>query len=227
MKNYALAGAVATLFALAGPAVAAQECRTAALPDGTPAMFCKDKKGNWKQQEGKVETAPVAAANGAATPLYADAVYQGPALYKVPIQQRQRRNRNLTDLILNGTAPTTRDEELFVTINMRIEGEKISGTSSGGTWRNVPFTGTRRNGICNFTGSVNNQTVVTVGKCDANGISGELTSYNPNGVTLKGTFNYRAVTFTDTSARDARRAELKAKCDAGSSTACVELDQLK
>jgi hypothetical protein len=34
-----------------------------------------------------------------------------------------------------------------------------------------------------------------------------------------------AITFADTSERDARRAQLKAECDGGKTAACVELDQ--
>jgi len=214
----------------AGAALAAQsaqspECRTAALPDGTPALFCKDKKGNWKQQEGKVETAPAAASAAAGRALYADASYRGPAVYAVPIKQRQRRNPSLVDLLIDGAGGNTRKEEILVSVTMRIEGDTVSGQMTSGSWNRVPFTGVRRNGICDFTASLNGDSVVYVGKCDASGFSGKMTQYPRRGGSQSGTFQLGAISFADTSARDQRRAELKAQCDAGRNSACVELDQ--
>lgn len=208
-------------------AQAAPECRTAALPDGTPAMFCKDKNGNWKQQPGTVAVAPVAS-TGAAVSLSADAKYHGIAVWQYPIKTRQRAPRGLTDLLVQGLQPQTQREEILVTLVMRIEGEMISGTIRGGSWQtDVPITGTRRNGICNISGTYQGNSVSYVGKCDESGFVGKMKSFAANGANAGGDFQLETVSFTDTSARDARRAELKAKCDGGSNSACVELDQLK
>lgn len=228
MKNYALAGAFATLFGFAVPAAAAQECRTAALPDGTPALFCKDKKGNWQQQQGKVAVAPAASAAGSAQPVYAEASYRGTAAWFLPIRQRQRQSRNLTDLILKGAQPNTERSEIFVTVAMRIAGETITGTITGGSWRtNVPFTGTRRNGICDLAATYNGETVSYIGRCDQSGFAGKMKGFFPRQAGIEGEFNLGAVGFTDTTARDAARAEIQVKCDAGSEEACAELNQLK
>lgn len=206
------------------------ECRTAALPDGTPAMFCKDKKGNWQQQQGKVAVAPAAPSAGAAQQLYADASYRGPATYSYPIKQRQGRPRSLIDLAIDSAAPKTQKEEILVSVTMRIEGNTVTGTITGGSWTtNVPFTGTRRNGICDISARRNSDSVVYVGKCDASGFVGTMTNYTSRGDATKGTFQLGVISFTDTSERDARRDELTAKCDGGKGSveACVELDQLK
>jgi len=227
----AVTGLAAANFIAPAPSEAAtQECRTAALPDGTPAMFCKDKKGNWKQQEGKVAVAPAASAASTAQQLYADASYRGPAVWFVPVRKRQSRPRGLTDLILKEAQPDTERSELFVSITMRIDGEKISGTITGGSWRtNVPFTGTRRNGICDLAATYNGETVSYIGRCDQNAFAGKLKGYFPKFSGISGEFNLGVVSFTDTTARDARRTELEAKCDGGNGSveACVELDQLK
>lgn len=205
----------------------ASECRTAALPDGTPALFCKDRKGNWKQQDGKVEVAPAAASAAPGQQLYANASYRGPVTIFLPVRQRPQRNRSLLDLAVNAAASNTQKEEIFVSVEMRIEGPVVSGTITGGSWRNkVPFTGTRKNGICDISASLNGDTTVYTGKCDASGFVGTMAQYPARGGSAKGTVQLSAVSFTDTSQRDTRRAELKAQCDAGSNTACVELDQL-
>lgn len=219
-----------TLFYDASLHAQSSECRTASLPDGTPALFCKDKKGNWQQQQGKVAVAPAAPPASPAQELYADASYRGPAAWFVPVQQRQSRPRGLTDLILKESQPKTERSELFVSVTMRIEGEKISGTITGGSWRvNVPFTGTRRNGICDLAATYNGETVSYIGPCDQNAFAGKLKGYFPKFSGISGEFNLGAVSFADTSARDSRRAELEAKCNGGNGSveACVELDQLK
>ena len=212
------------------PAIAAvPECRTAALPDGTPAMFCKDKKGNWKQQEGKVEVASTATANSNGQLLYADASYRGTGVYDIPIKTRQRRPRNLTDVLIASTEPKTQKVEIFISTTMRIEGAVITGHITGGSWTtNVPITGSRKDGICNFSGSLNGETVVNIGKCDAAGFSGTMTSYGGRLGTVKGEFQMDAISFTDTSVRDAKKAELEKQCDGGrgSNAACVELEQM-
>lgn len=208
-------------------AQAAPECRTAALPDGTPAMFCKDRNGNWKQQEGSVAIAQTAPASSGAA-VYADAKYRGVAVYQIPIRTRQRAPRGLADLLANGMQPTTRPQEILVTTVMRIDNGVITGTITGGGWTtDVPITGTRKNGICNVTGTLNGESVAYIGKCDASGFAGTMTTYPTRGDTLKGEFNLETISFVDTSTRDARRAELQAKCDSGNNTACVELEQTK
>jgi Tfp pilus assembly protein FimT len=208
----------------------AAECRTAALPDGNPALFCKDKKGNWKQQEGKVQVAPAAATvgGGNAQPLYADASYRGTATFTYPIKTKQRRSRNILDVVIAGTEPKTTKEEIFVSTTMRIEGEVVSGHITGGSWTTkVPITGVRKDGVCNISATLNGDTAVYVGKCDANGFAGQVDNYFARGGSSKGEFQLGALSFTDTSQRDAERAALKKRCDEGSNTACVELEQKK
>jgi Tfp pilus assembly protein FimT len=207
---------------------ASSECRTAALPDGTPAMFCKDKNGNWKQQAGEVTIAPSSRADIAAVPLSADAKYSGVAVYQVPIKTRQRAVRGLTDFLTNSLQPTTQRQEILATTVMRIEGGTVTGTITGGGWRtNVPITGTRKNGICNISGTLNGESVAYIGKCDESGFTGKMTTFAANGGSLKGDFHLETVSFVDTSVRDSKRADLKARCEGGSNTACVELDQAK
>lgn len=203
------------------------ECRTAMLPDGSPALFCKDKNGNWKQQEGKVSISPVAPVVSDQH-LYADASYRGPAVYSVPIQQRQRRNPTLGDLLSSAIAPQTNKVEILVSVTMRIDGGSVSGSITGGAWTNkVPFTGVRKNGICDISASLMGESIVYVGKCDASGFRGTMTNYPARGSATSGTFNLGVISFVDTSERDNRRADLKMQCDSGSNTACVELDRLK
>lgn len=206
------------------------ECRTAALPDGTPALFCKDKNGNWQQQQSKVAVAPAASPAAAAQQLYADARYRGPVVYIYPIEERRRRNTGIIDALVGAAAPNTRKEEILASITMRIEGEVVTGTITGGVWStNVPITGTRRNGICDLSATLNGDSVVYNGKCDASGFSGTATQYPRRGTSSKGTFQLAAISFTDTGTRDSRRLELEAKCKGGTGSfeACVELDQLK
>jgi Tfp pilus assembly protein FimT len=211
------------------PAVAsAADCTTAALPDGTPAMFCKDKNGNWKQQAGEVTIAPSSRAGAAAVTLSADAKYNGVGIYQVPIKTRQRTVRGLTDLLTNTLQPTTQRQEIMVTTVMRIEGGSVTGTMTGGGWRtDVPITGTRKNGICSVSGTLNGGSVIYTGKCDESGFAGQMKNFRADGTSWNGEFQLEAVSFVDTSARDAKRAALKTKCDGGSNSACVELDQLK
>ncbi len=203
------------------------ECRTAALPDGTPALFCKDKKGNWKQQEGKVEVAPATSAPAAGRQLYADASYRGPAVYSIPIKQRPRRNASLVDLLVDSATSQSRKEEILVAITMRIDGPTVRGELTSGAWNKVPFTGVRKNGICDISATRGGDSVVYVGQCNASGFSGTMTQYLARGGSQTGKFQFGVISFADTSERDNRRAELKAECDAGSNMACVALDQLK
>lgn len=203
------------------------ECRTAALPDGTPALFCRNEQGNWTQQAGDVAIAPpVSSASSAAPLLSADASYRGTAVWLQPIQQRQRRNRNLTDLLLNTLEPRTNRQEILVSLTLRIDGTVVSGHITGGVWQsNVPISGTRRGDTCDITGRFNGTSIVYVGKCDASGFVGTMNEYRADGSSLRGSFQLNTIAFTDTSQRDSRRAELRTRCDGGSTSACVELDQ--
>lgn len=205
------------------------ECRTSPLPDGTPAMFCKDDAGNWQQQAGKVNVTPQGGATvPAAQQFFADAIYRGPAVWNIPLRQRPPRNRSLTDVLLNAPQPQTRRQEIFLALALRIEGSKLTGNISGGSWRYpVPISGTRTGTACNITGTLNGQTIVYLGKCDASGFVGTMTQYGTGGEALKGSFQLAAASFVDTSPRDAARAALKAKCDALIYSACLEIDQTK
>lgn len=226
-KRIVLAAGFASFALLfAGSGQAQSECRTAPLPDGTPAMFCKDRNGNWKQQAGKVVVQQPSATS--AVPVYADATYRGTAVWQIPVQQRQRRTRSITDLIINSAQPTTRPFEIFVSTTMRIEGSVVTGTITGGSWRNnVPINGSRKGNVCNITGTNAGSTIVYIGTCDETGFRGTMTEYKTRGEPGKGSFQLDATSFTDTSARDTRRVELKMKCDGGSMEACVELERLK
>lgn len=55
-------------------AAAAPECRNGQLSDGTDAMFCKDRKGNWQQQR---DGAPKAASSTPSVRRNVDAQFQG------------------------------------------------------------------------------------------------------------------------------------------------------
>jgi hypothetical protein len=205
----------------------ASECRTAALPDGTPAMFCKDKSGKWKQQAGRVVVAPVVS-SAPSVPLSAEANYRGTAIWLIPIKQRATRARNLTDLVLNGIAQTTKKEEILVSMTMSINGPSVTGHLTGGGWRtNVPLSGTRKDGICNISATYNGTSITYLGKCDASGFVGQMNQYNTGAESLKGSFRLDAISFADNSRRDAERAALQKQCDAGKNTACVALEQMK
>lgn len=203
------------------------ECRMATLPDGILAMFCKDDSGKWKQQDGEVAITPsIPVAAGVS--LSADANYRGIVVFQIPIRTRQRPVRGVTDLLARAAEPQTQPQEILATTVMRIEGGMISGTITGGGWQiNVPITGTRKNGLCNIAGTYQGASVNYVGKCDESGFAGQAKVFPSNGASYTGSFNLETVSFLDTSARDAKRTDLKARCDGGSTTACVELDQLR
>lgn len=116
----------------------------------------------------------------------------------------------------------------MITVTMKITGENVAAqfTSSTG-WQNVQFTGTRKGGICNLTGTNAGETDVYTGRCDAAGFSGKAIAYASNGRGASGPFELNAISYEDTTERDARRAELKTLCDGGrgKQAACVELDQ--
>lgn len=214
----------------------APECRTSPLPDGTPAMFCKDKKGNWKQQEGKVETRPVAApASAPAAPLKAEVKYQGTYefVFKAPPPRRPRR-QGLGDLIsgaISGaTDANTIREPGGITMTLTFDGPSVTATLSGSTIVYKKLVGLVQNGNCVLTnpGGEGHGTVRYEGPCGPNGFSGKVSGITNRNQSYTGTFQMIALSYTDISARDARRTELEAKCDGGSGSqvACLELKQL-
>lgn len=206
---------------------AAPECRTAALPDGTPALFCKDKKGNWKQQAGEVVVAPSPISSNAVTQR-GQATYRGTFSGAVSKRQRQSRNLDLGTLLEKAIAPdanATRFEGAFNLV-MKFDGASVTADVSGtGGMQTSKFTGLVRGGICRLTDVQN--TEVYEGPCDQTRFSGTIVSTPLNRNIVSGSFDTQANNYVDFAESDARRAELKAKCDGGSASACVELDQLK
>jgi hypothetical protein len=220
--------AIPAIAIFGGTATAAEpECRTAALPDGKPAMFCKDKKGNWKQQEGKVEVAPVAAPT---VPFKGVGKYQGTYEFIYKITPRKRKTRGLGDIINAGIDDAlntkTEKESGGLTVTLTFDGPSVVADITGSTIRPGKLTGVVKNGICvlNNPGG-GNWTVRYEGPCGANGFSGKISGRLENGVNYTGSYDATVISFTDTSQRDAERAALQKRCDEGSMEACVALEQ--
>ena len=203
------------------------ECRTAALPDGTPAIFCKDNKGNWKQQEGAVAMASTTAAAGPVSQR-GQATYRGTFSAAVSKKQRRARNQGLGDLLgqaINGDVNATRYEGAL-TLVMKFDGAAVTADISGtGGINPGKLTGLVRNGSCRLTSA--DSLMVYEGPCTRTSFSGTIRSNPSNRDNVSGQFDARSSDYVDQSEKDNLRAELKAKCDAGSTTACVEMDQLK
>ncbi len=207
---------------------AQSDCRTAALPDGKPALFCKDKKGNWKQQAGEVVAAPSSRPSNAVTQR-GQATYRGTFSAKVSKKQRQSRNLDLGALLesaITSDANATRYEGAFNLV-MKFDGASVTADVSGtGGMETRRLTGLVRGGICRLTDVKN--TEIFEGPCSQTRFSGTVKSTPLNRNILSGTFDTQATDYVDSAARDAQRAELKARCDGGNDeSACVELDQLK
>lgn len=212
--------------ALPAQAAVPQECRTASLPDGTPALFCKDKKGNWKQQEGEVAIAPKSANADQAVPLSVEATYQGTYSMAPNFTPKFNGNIDFTNILKQATAKPRWRNEGGMTIKAVISGTSVSAVISGtGGVVTTQMNGTYRNGICSIIGGGATGSVTYEGRCDRSGFSGTIKGGFTNGERYNGKFNTSAITYVDTSARDAERAALQKKCDAGSNTACVALDQ--
>ena len=208
---------------------AAPECRTAALPDGTPAMFCKDKKGNWKQQEGKVQVAPVEISD-ADVPFKGVGKYQGTYEIAAKIAPRKRRVRGLGDILNAGLDDAlntkTERESGGLTVTLTFDGPSVTADITGSTLKAGQLTGLVNNGNCVLTNpNGGNWYVRYEGPCGPKGFSGKITGKTERNINYTGTYNATVLSFTDTSKRDAERAALQKKCDEGSNTACVELEQ--
>jgi hypothetical protein len=208
---------------------AAPDCRTAALPDGTPAMFCKDKKGNWKQQEGKVEVAAVATP-ASTIPLKGEGKYQGTYELVAKIPPKKRRVRGLGDVLNAGIDEAlntkTERESGGISVKLTFDGPSVTADITGSTLEAGQLVGLVKNGNCvlNNPGG-NNGSVRYEGPCGPNGFSGKITGQTERYINYTGTFETSVISFIDNSKRDAERAALQKKCDEGSNAACVELDQ--
>lgn len=230
-----LCGLLTVGFIPASPVNAAQECRTAALPDGTPAMFCKDKKGNWKQQEGKIEVAPSAPVAPAAPLVKAEGKYQGTYEVVAKIQPRNRQRRGLSDVLsgaVNDALNTkTERESGGISIALNFDGPSVTAQVSGSTLRSAKLVGLVQNGNCvlNNSGGEGFGSVRYEGPCGAQGFSGKIAGTTERNINYTGTFQTTVISFTDNSQKETKRAELAAKCDGGrgSMSACVELEQQK
>lgn len=223
-----------TLICHGGASAQAQECRTAALPDGSPALFCKDKKGNWKQQEGKVEIAPSAAPAAAAAPLVkAEGKYQGTYELIAKIPPRNQRRRGFGDILsgaVNDALNTkTERESGGISIALTFDGPSVTAQVSGSTLTSGKLVGLVQNGNCvlNNPGGEGFGSVRYEGPCGAQGFSGKITGTTDRNINYTGSFQTTVISFTDNSQKETERAALQAKCDGGSVSACVELEQKK
>ena len=211
-------------------AATSSECRTAALPDGTPAMFCKDKKGNWKQQEGKVEVAAVATP-ASTIPLKGEGKYQGTYELVAKIPPKKRRVRGLGDVLNAGIDEAlntkTERESGGMSATLTFDGPSVTAKITGSTLRSGTLVGLVKNGQCtlNNPGGEGFGSVSYQGPCGPNGFSGKITGQTERNVNYTGTYETSVISFIDNSKRDAERAALQKKCDEGSNAACVELDQ--
>jgi hypothetical protein len=208
---------------------AAPDCRTAALPDGTPAMFCKDKKGNWKQQEGKVEVAAVATP-ASTIPLKAEGKYQGTYELVAKIPPKKRRVRGLGDVLNAGIDEAlntkTERESGGISVKLTFDGPSVTADITGSTLKAGQLVGLVKNGNCVLNNpDGGNWFVRYEGPCGPNGFSGKITGKTERDLNYTGTFETSVISFTDNSKRDAERAALQKRCDEGSNAACVELDQ--
>lgn len=218
------------------PAVAASdECRTAALPDGTPAMFCKDRKGNWQQQPGQVTiaTATPEIASSSVSPLKAEAKYQGTYEIVAKIPPRNKPRRSLDDLlsgaINNALNTRTERESGGISIEITFDGPSVTALVSGSTLIKTKLVGLVQNGNCilNNPGGEGYGSVRYEGRCGSQGFSGTILGTTKDKIKYTGTFETTVLAFTDNTQKEAERAALQEKCDAGSQTDCVALDQMK
>jgi hypothetical protein len=204
------------------------DCRTAALPDGAPALFCKDKSGKWKQQAGEVVTAPFSGGGATAVSERGTVTYRGTFSASVARKQRQPSNLNLDNLLkqaMNANANATKYEGALTMVTT-FDGAAVTAKLSGtGGMTTSTFTGLVRGGICRLTDPQNIE--VYEGPCTRTRFSGTIKSTANNRNNTSGTFDAQASDYVDLSVRDARRAELQKLCDSGRSSACVELDQMK
>jgi hypothetical protein len=230
MRFFCLLG-VFFVFSLSPAAAdAISECRTAALPDGTPAMFCKDKSGKWKQQAGEVIIAP-SAASTSGLPVKAEATYQGTYYLDYEIPQRKRRVRGLNDLLgaaVDGAFSSRKERsEGAITTKMMFDGPSVTGVFSGSTLITTKMIGLIKDGVCtmNNVTSGSSAFVKYAGPCGPQGFSGTIVGQTARGEKYTGKFTSTTIQYVDTSERDSRRAELQRQCDGGKQSACVELDQ--
>lgn len=206
---------------------AATECRTAALPDGTPAMFCKDKKGNWKQQEGKLQTATSATAPAAgAVTAKGQATYRGTFSASVSKRQRAPSRIDLGKLLNLAANSNATKVEGAANLMIKFDGAAVTAQLSGtGGLQKTTFTGLVKGGICRISDAQN--TEVWEGPCTQTRFSGTIKSTPNNRNNVTGSFDLQASDYVDSAKRDAERAALQAQCDSGRATACVALDQMR
>lgn len=222
---------MATAPVLAAP----DECRTAALPDGTPAMFCKDRKGNWQQQPGKVAIATAApeVVSSSVPPLKAEAKYQGTYEIVAKIPPRNKPRRSLDDLlsgaINNALNTRTERESGGISIAITFDGPSVTALVSGSTLIKTKLVGLVENGNCvlNNPGGEGYGSVRYEGQCGPRGFSGTILGTTKDKIKYTGSFETTVLAFTDNTQKEAERAALQEKCDAGSQTDCVALDQMK
>lgn len=214
---------LAPLLVMGVPQAAAAECKSVEMPDGNASLFCKDKAGKWRQQEGDVVTTSTSVSAPGA-PRNVDATFQG--TYSVGVMPRPKSSRNATfgSLIAGAAAKPQITNQGGMTFVLRLTGEQVAGTVEPMGLGKSDLVGTMRGGVCRLM----TKEATYEGRCGSSGFIGKISGTLRNGREISGQFETQTMSFEDTSQRDARRAELKAACDSGaSSKACVDLEQMK
>jgi hypothetical protein len=220
--------AAAALAAWAAGAGAApgggDECRAVTMPDGSSTRMCRDKAGRWVAEAEAVRNLPARA----------EALYQGTFSVLASRRTAAPRRLDLGRMLADAMQKQGDRFEGALTIKATFDGAAVNAHVSGtGGVDPGPLSGLVRNGHCRLVDPRN--TIVYEGRCDAQGFAGTITSTSTSRMVYKGSFQTSLTQLTDVGRRDAeqaeanrirdaRRAELQRKCDAGSLTACVELD---
>lgn len=229
MKRWMMAAIPAAALAamVPGGGAAAAECKGVKLPDGSTEQYCKDPAGKW---------VPAASLSRALLPAKAEAQYDGTYVLTVSKPQRRKSKITLGDLIASAAEKGDRYEGAM-TMKLVINGASVTGQVSGtGGISTLRVSGLVQNGRCRLIDDRN--MFVYEGACNAEGFSGTVNSTSNSRTVQKADFALTLSSLVDVAARDAqaqqagaelaaKRAQLKAQCDAGKITACVEMDQLR
>ena len=229
MKRWMMTAVPAAVLAatVPGGGAAAAECKAVKLPDGSSEQYCKDAAGKW---------VPATSLARAMLPAKAEAQYDGTYVLTVSKPQRRKSKITLGDLIGGAMAQGDRYEGA-ITMKLTINGASVTGQVSGtGGISTLRVSGLVQNGRCRLIDDRN--MFVYEGACNAEGFSGTVNSTSNSRTVQKAEFTTTMSSLTDVVAREAqqqqagaelaaKRAQLKAQCDAGKITACVEMDQLR
>jgi len=202
------------------------DCKAVKMPDGTTTRMCRDAAGRWMP-----EYTP-----SARIPSRAEIVYEGTYDATAARRTRTPQRIDLSRMLLD--AMTKKGDRFTgaLTIKARFDGAAVRADISGtGGVDAGTLSGLVQNGQCRLVDARN--TVVYEGRCDVQGFSGKIASTSSSRMEIAGRFQTAAAQVTDIGrqeaeraqvqrGREAERAELKRKCDAGSLTACVKLDSM-